>query len=85
MPHFEHVGLVVDDPEAVARLYETLLGIRPYKQERIEREGVQTHFLATGTVKLELLEALGPDSPVATYLEKRGESGWRASRARASR
>lgn len=73
MPHLEHVGLAVDDPEAVARLYETLLGIRPYKQERIEREGVQTHFLAAGTVKLELLEALGPNSPVATYLEKRGE------------
>ena len=72
MPHLEHVGLAVDDPEAVAQLYETLLGIRPYKQERVEREGVQTHFLHAETVKLELLEALGPDSPVAKFLEKRG-------------
>ena len=73
MPHLEHVGLAVDDPEAVARLYETLLGIRPYKKERVEHEGVQTHFLSAGTAKLELLEALGADSPVARFLEKRGE------------
>ena len=73
MPHLEHVGIAVGDPEAVARLYETLLGTRPYKQERVEHEGVQTHFLAAGTVKLELLEALGADSPVARFLEKRGE------------
>ena len=73
MPHLEHVGLAVDDPEAVARLYETLLDTRPYKKERVEHEGVQTHFLSAGTAKLELLEALSPDSPVARFLEKRGE------------
>jgi methylmalonyl-CoA epimerase len=73
MPYLEHIGLAVADPEAVAELYDTLLGVQPYKRERVEREGVQTHFIAAGSVKLELLEALGPDSPVARYLEKRGE------------
>ncbi len=73
MPHLEHIGIAVEDPEAVARLYETLLGARPYKRERVEREGVQTHFIAADTAKLELLEALGPDSPVARFLEKRSE------------
>lgn len=73
MPRLEHIGLAVADPETVAALYETLLGVQPYKRERVEREGVQTHFIAAGPAKLELLEALGPDSPVARYLDKRGE------------
>ena len=73
MTHLEHVGIAVSDPEAAIRLFERLLGVRPYKQERVALEGVQTHFLAAGSTKLELLEALGPDSPVARYLAKRGE------------
>ncbi|HMB92899.1 MAG TPA: methylmalonyl-CoA epimerase, partial [Rhodothermales bacterium] len=73
MPHLEHIGLATADPEAVAALYEMLLGVQPYKRERVDREGVQTHFISAGSTKLELLEALSPDSPVARYLEKRGE------------
>ena len=53
-------------------MIERLLGPLPYKQETVEREGVRTHFIATATAKLELLEALGPESPVARFLEKRG-------------
>ncbi len=73
MPHLEHVGIAVEDPDAVTRLYEALLEVRPYKHERVDHEGVQTHFIAAGAAKLELLEALGSDSPVARFLEKRGE------------
>lgn len=73
MPHLEHIGIAVDDPDAALRLYEALLNFAPYKRERVEHEGVQTHFLDAGTAKLELLEALGPGSPVARFLEKRGE------------
>jgi methylmalonyl-CoA epimerase len=69
----DHLGIAVRDPEAVARLFETLLGAGPYRQETIEREGVRTHFIRAGTAKLELLEALGSESPIAKHLEKRGE------------
>ncbi len=68
----EHLGIAVQDAAAVQALYETLLGLTPYKTETVEREGVRTHFLDAGA-KLELLEALGPDSPVARHIEKRGE------------
>lgn len=68
----EHIGIAVDDAGNAARLFETLLGAGPYKAETVAREGVRTHFIAAGTAKLELLEALGPESPVAHYLEKRG-------------
>ncbi len=73
MTRLEHIGLAVASPEEAAALYEALLGVRPYKQEGVAREGVRTHFISAETVKLELLEALRPDSPVGKYLEKRGE------------
>ncbi len=72
MARLEHIGIAVEDAAAAARLYDALLGIAPYKQETVAREGVRTHFLATGTAKLELLEALGPDTPVARHLARRG-------------
>lgn len=70
--YLEHLGIAVADAAAVRALYEKLLGLTPYKTETVDREGVCTHFLDAGA-KLELLEALGPDSPVARHLEKRGE------------
>ena len=71
--HLDHVGIAVEDVEAVAALYEALLGRRPYKREDVADERVRTHFIAAGAAKLELLEALGPDSPVARFLARRGE------------
>lgn len=73
MVRLEHIGIAVQDAGAVAALFETLLGVLPYKQEAVAREGVQTHFLATTSAKLELLESLGSASPIAGFLEKRGE------------
>lgn len=72
MKPLEHVGIAVEKPEQVAALLETLLGAAPYKAETVESDGVRTHFIKAGAVKLELLEALGPDSPVARFLERRG-------------
>lgn len=72
-PRLEHVGIAVSALEDAAALYEALLGILPYKAEAVEREGVRTHFLSAGGAKLELLEAMGEDSPVARHLEKRGQ------------
>ena len=72
-PTLNHVGIAVEQAEAVATLYETLLGRRPYKQETVGREGVRTHFIRAGQAKLELLEALGPDAPVQRFLDQRGE------------
>lgn len=69
----EHVGLAVRDAAAVRHLFESLAELRVYKSERVPREGVETHFLSVGCAKLELLAALGSDSPVARFLEKRGE------------
>ena len=68
----EHVGWAVADADAARATIQKILGLVAYKTETVEREGVRTHFLDAGA-KLELLEALGPDSPVAKFLDKRGE------------
>jgi methylmalonyl-CoA epimerase len=73
----EHLGIAVADADAAVALFARLLGAAPYKRETVEREGVRTVFFGDGgqpdrAPKLELLEALSPDSPVAKHLEKRG-------------
>ncbi|MEM6647782.1 MAG: methylmalonyl-CoA epimerase [Bacteroidota bacterium] len=69
----EHIGIAVENSDLVATLYETILDIASYKTETVDDQGVATHFLAAGSAKLELLEALTPDSPIARFLAKRGE------------
>ena len=54
-------------------LFQKLLGKKSYKQESVEREGVTTSFYELGESKIELLEAANSDSPIAKFLDKRGE------------
>lgn len=72
----EHIGIAAASPEHVA-LFERLLAVAPYKSERVEREGVLTHFFGNGGIagvapKMELLEATRDDSPVAGFVARRG-------------
>jgi methylmalonyl-CoA/ethylmalonyl-CoA epimerase len=71
--HLEHIGIAVRDLSKANVLFERLLGVAPYKQEAVEREGVITSFFQTGQAKIELLEASREDSPIARFLDKRGE------------
>ncbi len=72
----DHIGIALAHPEQ-EDLFRRLLGVAPYKTETVEREGVATVFFGDGgdagnAPKLELLEALRDDSPVATFVAKRG-------------
>lgn len=73
MKKVEHIGIAVKDFSAANGLFYKLLGEEPYKTEIVESEQVSTSFFKIGETKLELLEALNSDSPVAKFLEKRGE------------
>jgi methylmalonyl-CoA/ethylmalonyl-CoA epimerase len=50
-----------------------LLNTQPYKNEAVESEGVITSFFKMGESKIELLAATKPDSPIAKFIEKKGE------------
>ncbi len=69
----EHLGIAVKNLGLSEDVFNRLLGIPPYKQETVEREGVTTSFYETGDSKIELLEASREDSPIARFIEKRGE------------
>ena len=73
MDKIEHIGIAVKDLEASNALFEKLLGVPHYKTEEVASEGVRTSFFKSGPNKIELLEATKPDSPIAKYLEKKGE------------
>ena len=73
MRKIEHIGIAVKDLEASNALFETLFGQPPYKLEEVASEGVRTSFFRSGPNKIELLEATREDSPIAKYIEKKGE------------
>jgi methylmalonyl-CoA/ethylmalonyl-CoA epimerase len=73
MKNIEHIGIAVKDFSAANGLFYKLLGEEPYKTEVVESEQVSTSFFKVGNSKIELLEALNNESPIAKYLEKHGE------------
>lgn len=73
MQKIEHIGIAVKDIESANNTYEKLLGYEPYKQEAVDSEGVTTSFFTMGESKIELLAATNPDSPIAKFIEKKGE------------
>ncbi|WP_157492762.1 methylmalonyl-CoA epimerase [Flavobacterium sp. TAB 87] len=73
MNKIEHIGIAVKDLETSNLLFEKLMGTAPYKSEEVQSEGVLTSFFKSGPNKIELLAATNPDSPIARFLEKKGE------------
>lgn len=73
MKKIEHIGIAVKDLEAANATYKAVLGSEHYKTETVESEGVSTSFFKIGESKIELLVATNPESPIAKFIEKRGE------------
>ncbi len=73
MNKVEHIGIAVKDIEAANAVYARLLGVPHYKMEEVLEQGVRTSFFMVGPNKIELLEASKPDSPIARFIEKKGE------------
>ncbi|CAM3721547.1 methylmalonyl-CoA epimerase [Flavobacterium chungbukense] len=69
----EHIGIAVKNMDDANILFEKMLGVPSYKMEAVESEGVLTSFFQTGNNKIELLVATNPESPIAKFLEKKGE------------
>jgi methylmalonyl-CoA/ethylmalonyl-CoA epimerase len=73
MEKLEHIGIAVKSIEQSNKLFAQLLGSDHYKIEEVASEGVRTAFFNVSGVKIELLEATKPDSPIAKFIEKKGE------------
>ncbi|MGH9303077.1 MAG: methylmalonyl-CoA epimerase [Acidimicrobiales bacterium] len=79
----DHVAISVRDLEAAVSWYDRTLGATVAHRERIEPDGVEEALLQIAASYVQLLTPTRDDSPVARYLDKRGEGihhvGYRVS------
>ena len=84
----DHVGIATADLEAAVERYRSAFGIEPVHRETVEDQGVEEVLFKVGTSYIQLLRALGPETPVGKFLAKRGEGvhhiGYRVSDLRAT-
>lgn len=73
MLRIDHIGIAVRNIAESNALFHKLLGEAHFKIETVESEKVATSFFHIGESKIELLEASDPESPIAKFIEKRGE------------
>lgn len=70
-----HVAIAVRDIAAAAQLYRETLGAEVSEPESLEEHGVTVVFVNLPNTKIELLEPLGGDSPIAKFLERNPDGG----------
>ena len=73
MKKIEHIGIAVKDLDVSNKVFASLFGKEHYKIETVESEHVMTSFFKSGPNKIELLQATDSNSPIAKFIEKRGE------------
>jgi methylmalonyl-CoA/ethylmalonyl-CoA epimerase len=84
----DHVGIAVQDLEASVERYRRAFGVEPVHRETVDHQGVEEVLFKVGTSYVQLLRALGPDTPVGKFLERRGDGvhhiGYRVNDIRAA-
>lgn len=73
LTHIEHLGIAVKSLETAIPYYEKVLGLKCYSVEEVVDQKVKTAFFMIGDTKIELLEATSEESPIAKFIEKKGE------------
>ena len=73
MLKIEHIGIAVKSLKNSNELFGKLIGKEHYKIEEVLSEGVKTSFFKLQDTKIELLEATADDSPIAKFIDKKGE------------
>ena len=73
MLKIEHIGIAVKSLETSNEIFSKLFNTVHYKEEEVASEGVKTSFFQLSDSKIELLEATNAESPIAKFIEKKGE------------
>ncbi|MEX2274210.1 MAG: methylmalonyl-CoA epimerase [Actinomycetota bacterium] len=68
----DHVGIAVADLETAVELYRSSFAIEPAHRERVVDQGVEEVLFAVGSSYIQLLGAMGPDTPVGRFLQTHG-------------
>ena len=69
----DHIGIAVNSLEESVKFYEDILGLKLQGVETVEEQKVKVAFLPVGDTEIELLEATTPDSPIAKFIENKGQ------------
>lgn len=69
----DHLGIAVTSLEESIPYYEKTLGLKCEHVEEVESQKVKTAFFDVGGTHIELLEPTADDSPIAKFLESKGE------------
>ncbi|MCB8838492.1 methylmalonyl-CoA epimerase [Aurantimonas sp. VKM B-3413] len=75
LDRLNHVALAVPDLDAAARRYRETLGAKVGAPQPLPEHGVTVVFVELGNTKVELLEPLGENSPIAAFLAKNPKGG----------
>ena len=67
-----HVAVAVDDLDDAVALYKRLFGAEVEERGRLDDQGVEAAYLRVGSGRVELVSALGDDTPVGRFLARRG-------------
>ncbi len=73
MNKVDHIGIAVSSLQESIALYTEKLGMQHIKTEAVYSQGVNVAFIDAGNVKIELLEPINRESPIAKFIEKRGQ------------
>jgi len=69
----DHIGIAVLDLEESMGLYKTIFGVTEFHREKVEGQGVDIASFTLNGVRIELTAPLNEDSPIASFIAKRGE------------
>jgi len=69
----DHIGIAVSNIQDAAKFYTEALGLKVSEIETVEEQKVKTVGILLGDTRIELLEPLGAEGPIAKFIEKRGE------------
>lgn len=70
-----HVAIATPDVAVAARIYRDALGAEVSEPQDLPDHGVRVVFVVLDNTKMELLEPLGPQSPIAAFLDKNPSGG----------
>jgi methylmalonyl-CoA/ethylmalonyl-CoA epimerase len=69
----DHLGIAVKSLDEARKFYENVLGLQCEKIEEVASQKVRAAFFKIGDIHIELLEPTGADSPIAKFIETKGE------------
>lgn len=73
MNNVDHIGIAVKSIDKSSQYYIETLGLKLLAIEEVVSQNVRVAFIDAGNIKLELLEPLSEEGPIANFLKKRGE------------